>query len=99
MPFGRLIGIRELSQCLSSESSVSQKRGYKHYYEQCLRLIKPGGMILVDNLLWYGRVVDSANSHKATVALREFNDFLAEDDRISFVIVPIGDGMSLCIKN
>ena len=77
----------------------ADKRGYKHYYEQCLRLIKPGGMILVDNLLWYGRVVDPVNSDKATVALREFNDFLAEDDRISFVIVPIGDGMSLCIKN
>ena len=44
-------------------------------------------------------MVDPANSDKATVALREFNDFLAEDDRISFVIVPIGDGMSLCIKN
>ena len=77
----------------------ADKRGYKHYYEQCLRLVKPGGMILVDNLLWYGRVVDPANSDKATVALREFNDFLAEDDRVSFVIVPIGDGMSLCIKN
>ena len=77
----------------------ADKRGYKHYYEQCLRLVKPGGMILVDNLLWYGRVVDPVNSDKATVALREFNDFLAEDDRISFVIVPIGDGMSLCIKN
>ena len=61
--------------------------------------IKPGGVILVDNLLWYGRVVDPANTDKATVALREFNDFLAEDDRVSFVIVPIGDGMSLCIKN
>jgi O-methyltransferase len=76
----------------------ADKRGYAAYYEACLRLVKPGGVVAVDNLLWYGRVADPADTSNATVAVRAMNDALVTDDRIDFVLVPVGDGVGLCWK-
>lgn len=124
-------------------------QGYRAYYEQLLQLVRPGGVIVVDNTLWYGRVADpeevrpragwrslpptcavrrlccagarvapcphsplhsSPQSHcplpvlpcpqndRNTTGLRELNDFLLQDDRIAFSLVPVGDGMALCTK-
>eukprot|EP00959_Pyramimonas_sp_CCMP1952_P013485 284473-Pyramimonas_sp.AAC.1 len=76
----------------------ADKRGYLAYYEQCLQLVRPGGLIALDNVLWYGRVADPEVNDKQTVAIRELNDKLVCDERISFTLLPVGDGVSLCRK-
>jgi predicted O-methyltransferase YrrM len=76
----------------------ADKGGYQAYFDLCLQLVRPGGCIAVDNVLFYGRVVDPARDDKATVAIRKFNEALAVDDRVDFSIVPIGDGVALCRK-
>lgn len=74
----------------------ADKRGYRDYYEVLLQLVRPGGLIAIDNVLWYGKVADRSVDDKATLAIRELNDFLLTDDRIDFNIVPIGDGIAMC---
>lgn len=73
----------------------ADKTGYLGYYERLIRLIRPGGLIAVDNTLWGGAVADPAEGEPDTVALREFNDFLLADQRIDLSLVPIGDGLTL----
>lgn len=73
-------------------------QGYRGYYEQLLQLVRPGGVIAVDNVLWYGKVADPALTDGATLALRELNAFLLEDERVTLSIVPVGDGLALCTK-
>eukprot|EP00775_Hariotina_reticulata_P001289 gene1289-1630_t len=98
--------ISGLQQLLDQEGSESfdmafidaDKRGYQAYFELCLQLVRPGGLIAVDNVLFYGKVADPAADDKATLSLRAFNDSLLVDQRVSFSIVPIGDGMALCRK-
>jgi predicted O-methyltransferase YrrM len=58
--------------------------------------VRPGGLIAIDNVLWYGKVADPAVDDKATAALRELNAFLLTDDRVDFNIVPVGDGIAMC---
>jgi predicted O-methyltransferase YrrM len=74
----------------------ADKQGYRAYYEQMLKLVRPGGLILVDNVLWYGQVADPGVTDKRTLALRDLNTFLLHDDRVDFTIVPIGDGVGMC---
>jgi predicted O-methyltransferase YrrM len=76
----------------------ADKRGYQAYFELCLQLVRAGGCIAVDNVLFYGKVADEAATDKATLALRKFNADLMADERVAFSIVPIGDGMALCRK-
>ncbi|CAG9466404.1 unnamed protein product [Pedinophyceae sp. YPF-701] len=76
----------------------ADKKRYKDYYELCLELVRPGGLVAVDNVLWYGRVADEADTKAPTLAIREFNDFAAADPRVDFTIVPIGDGVAMCLK-
>jgi O-methyltransferase len=78
----------------------ADKRAYGEYYERCLRLVRPGGLIVVDNVLFYGRVAtaERAEGDKAAAALRAFNAALLRDDRVALSIVPVGDGMALCWK-
>ncbi|KAL4854525.1 O-methyltransferase MdmC [Chlorella vulgaris] len=71
----------------------ADKKGYRAYYEQLLQLVRPGGVIAIDNTLWYGRVADAENTDGATLALRELNAFLVADKRIMFSLVPVGDGI------
>ncbi|MGH8249704.1 MAG: class I SAM-dependent methyltransferase [Steroidobacteraceae bacterium] len=73
----------------------ADKTGYLGYYEQLLRLLRPGGLIAVDNTLWGGAVADPANRDADTVALREFNDFLLADTRIDLALLPLADGLTL----
>ena len=74
----------------------ADKMNYKTYYENSLQLIKKGGLIIIDNVLWHGEVVDEKNNDKFTVNIREFNKFVSEDDRVEQIIFPLGDGMTVC---
>ena len=73
----------------------ADKTGYLAYYERLLKLLRPGGLIVVDNTLWDGEVANPANREADTVALREFNDFLHQDPRIDLALLPVGDGLTL----
>lgn len=73
----------------------ADKRNYVNYYERCRRLLRPGGLIAVDNTLWDGAVADPDNNDPDTCAIREFNQRLHDDARVALSLVPIGDGLTL----
>ncbi len=74
----------------------ADKMNYKKYYEKSLGLINQGGLIIIDNVLWHGEVADVKYSDKYTINIREFNKFISEDKRVEQVIIPLGDGMTVC---
>ncbi|MFL2898588.1 MAG: O-methyltransferase [Candidatus Pelagibacter sp.] len=74
----------------------ADKMNYKKYYEKSLGLINQGGLIIIDNVLWHGEVADVKYSDKYTINIREFNKFVCEDKRVEQVIIPLGDGMTVC---
>ena len=76
----------------------ADKQNYENYYERCLQLLRPGGLIAVDNTLWSGSVADPDDTEPSTCAIRRFNEKLHCDDRVSLSLVPIGDGLSLARK-
>ena len=76
----------------------ADKSGYADYYERVFTLLRPGGLIAVDNTLWNGRVIDSSDDSDDTCAIREFNEKLYADERIDLTLVPIGDGLTLARK-
>ena len=76
----------------------ADKRNYPNYYEQTLQLVRPGGLIAIDNVLWSGRVADPEDTDKRTVAIREFNQKLHQDSRIHLSVLAIADGLTLAIK-
>ena len=76
----------------------ADKINYDHYYELCLQLIRPGGLITVDNVLWGGAVSDDAINDVDTNSIRALNDKLHQDERIELSLVPIGDGLTLAMK-
>ena len=74
----------------------ADKMNYKEYYERSIKLTDKGGLIIVDNVLWHGEVTDENNLDKYTVNIREFNNHVANDKRVEQIIVPLGDGMTVC---
>jgi caffeoyl-CoA O-methyltransferase len=76
----------------------ADKENYLGYYERVLGLLRPGGLIVVDNTLWSGRVADPENVEADTVAMRHFNERLHRDERVDLSLVPIGDGLTLARK-
>lgn len=76
----------------------ADKSNYPTYYEQALKLVRPGGLIVIDNVLWSGRVADAATQDNRTKAIRAFNDVLYRDERIVMSLVPIADGLTLAMK-
>ena len=76
----------------------ADKESYLSYYERVLQLLRPGGLLAVDNVLWSGRVADPEVSDADTAALRHFNESLHRDERIDLSLVPIGDGLTLARK-
>ena len=74
----------------------ADKMNYKQYYEKSLELIKKGGLIIIDNVLWHGEVADEKNNDKFTINIREFNKLVNEDSRVEQIIMPLGDGMTIC---
>lgn len=73
----------------------ADKPNYRAYFEKCLELVRPGGFIAVDNVLWSGRVAEPGVTDPDTVAIREFNKALSRDRRVEHCIVPIADGLTL----
>ena len=76
----------------------ADKVGYQRYYELTLALLRPGGLVAIDNTLWSGRVADASVRDENTTALRAFNDALHADERVDLSLVPIGDGVTLARK-
>ena len=76
----------------------ADKSNYLDYYERCLRLLRPGGLIAVDNVLWHGAVIDAAKKDEDTRAIREFNRRLRRDERVWLSLLPVSDGLTLALK-
>ena len=76
----------------------ADKKGLDGYWERALRLLRPGGLVAVDNTLWHGKVADASVDDDATRAIRAFNRKARDDARVSMSLVPIGDGVTLARK-
>ncbi|XP_028552656.1 probable caffeoyl-CoA O-methyltransferase 1 isoform X3 [Dendrobium catenatum] len=76
----------------------AEKRMYDEYYELLLQLVRFGGVIIFDNVLWHGKVSDPQVKDSKTMSLRNFNKKILSDNRVSISMVPIGDGMTICRK-
>ena len=76
----------------------ADKENYKNYYNLSIDLVKTNGFILIDNVLWKGDVTNPSKNDHLTKIIREFNSFIKKDDRIEKVILPIGDGITICRK-
>jgi len=73
----------------------ADKTNYDGYFERCLQLVRPGGLIALDNTLWSGRVAQEAEAGSDTAALQALNDKLVTDDRVDIALLPVGDGLTL----
>ena len=76
----------------------ADKDNYKKYYDSTLELIKKNGLIIIDNVLWHGEVADKNNNEKYTNIIREFNEHVKKDKKTNQVIIPLGDGFTVCRK-
>lgn len=76
----------------------ADKTGYRTYYELCLTLLRSGGIVLVDNVLWGGKVADPDVMTEDTLAIRDLNRFVHADERVTAMIMPIGDGLTMARK-
>ncbi len=76
----------------------ADKAGYRTYYDEIVQRLRPGGLVLVDNVLWGGNVVDDSDQSDDTVAIRAVNDHIAADDRVDVVMLPIADGVTIARK-
>ncbi len=76
----------------------ADKPNYRNYYEALLPRMRANGVIGIDNVLWGGAVIDPAATDENTTAIKEFNDFLATDDRVDVVMLPLSDGLTLARK-
>ncbi len=103
----RIAPATETLEALESEGLAGQvdfafvdadKANYGRYYEQLLTLMRPGGLIAVDNVLWSGSVIDPEDQSDDTKAIRALNDTIATDERVDHVLLPVGDGLTLARK-
>jgi len=76
----------------------ADKENNKNYYNQSLDLIDKDGLIIIDNVLWHGEVTDKTKQDKLTVGIREFNSYVNSDKRVENLIIPVGDGLTICRK-
>ena len=76
----------------------ADKENYSRYFDYSVELLKPGGLIMVDNVLWSGRVIDAESNDVDTVAIRAFNKKLLNDSRVEICMIPISDGVTLARK-
>lgn len=76
----------------------ADKTGYDAYYERCLRLLRPGGLVLLDNMLWSGKVADPGDRSESTEAIRTLTGKIRADDRVDSCLLTVADGLLLCRK-
>nr|WP_298683606.1 class I SAM-dependent methyltransferase [uncultured Dongia sp.] len=76
----------------------ADKTNYQNYYEAVLDLLRPGGVMLIDNVLWGGDIADPAAKDAETLALRKLNSFVATDSRVDFCLLPVADGLTIARK-
>ena len=76
----------------------ADKENYLNYYEKCIKMIDQNGLIIIDNVLWHGEVADKSKNDKFTNIIRDFNNHIKNDERVKKNIIPIGDGLTICIK-
>ena len=76
----------------------ADKENYENYYEESIKLIDKNGLIIIDNVLWHGEVADKSKNDKFTKIIRDFNKHIKDDNRVTKNIIPIGDGLTICIK-
>ena len=76
----------------------ADKKSYPDYYERCLRLVRPGGVVALDNVLWGGEIADMTKQDRDTLALRAVNEIVRDDERVTVVLLPVADGMTLARK-
>jgi len=76
----------------------ADKDNYSNYYELSLQLLRKGGLIAVDNVLWSGKVADANDNEKTTIAIRKLNETIHQDNRVMISMLPIGDGLTLALK-
>lgn len=76
----------------------ADKENYDTYYERALELVRPGGLVAIDNVLWDGNVIDRNKTDAMTEAIRAINEKVRTDERVSICMVPIGDGLTLAVK-
>jgi caffeoyl-CoA O-methyltransferase len=76
----------------------ADKKNYIHYYNHCLKLLRQGGVLAIDNTLWHGDVAKDDKQDKLTQTMRTFNDYLHADSRIILTLLPLGDGLTLAYK-
>jgi caffeoyl-CoA O-methyltransferase len=76
----------------------ADKSNYRNYYEELMARTRSGGLILIDNVLWNGEVLNQKNQSEDTRAIRDLNDFIARDDRVEAVMIPVSDGLTICRK-
>ncbi|MFO0126677.1 MAG: O-methyltransferase, partial [Pseudanabaena sp.] len=77
----------------------ADKENYDGYYERSLQLVRQGGLIAIDNVLWSGRVIDPEFQDADTLAIRALNEKLHQDERISLSLLPVSDGLTLALKH
>tara|TARA_B110001452_G_scaffold256697_1_gene250264 strand:+ start:397 stop:1053 length:657 start_codon:yes stop_codon:yes gene_type:complete len=93
-----LIDIKEENFFFDIVFIDADKNNYINYYENVIKLLKKNGMIIVDNVLWHGEVAEENNKDKFTNIIREFNLHVKNDNRVEQIILPIGDGLTVCRK-
>jgi caffeoyl-CoA O-methyltransferase len=76
----------------------ADKNNYINYYDKVIQMTKSGGLIIIDNVLWHGEVADTENNEKFTKIIRDFNTYVKNDKRTEQVILPLGDGLTICSK-
>ncbi|MFQ5973409.1 MAG: O-methyltransferase, partial [Alphaproteobacteria bacterium] len=76
----------------------ADKENYEVYYERCLELLRPGGAMLIDNVLWSGAAADPRRTDPLTAAIKAFNRKVHADQRVSLSMLPVGDGITICRK-
>ena len=76
----------------------ADKENYINYYEDSIQLVKKNGLIIIDNVLWHGEVADDSKQDKYTNIIRNFNQSIKKDNRVEKNIIPIGDGLTICVK-
>lgn len=94
-PAAETLATMPLSETFDFAFIDADKTNYRLYYEEILKRLRPGGLLLIDNVLWGGQVIDPADNSDDTKAIRELNDFIATDQRVEAVMIAVADGLTI----